>query len=126
VLNIAIGFSILIVYLMSLLIFSKFIIIFGFLSSPIVFSIIVISIFLFLKFTSVYEYLNPNLLIQSIFGISNTLIIGSVIFYEPAIKNTSNALYIAIFLLLLIYLGLFMLVIGTGFLLFQGYRNFKG
>jgi hypothetical protein len=73
----------------------------------------------------VYEYLKPNILIQSIFGISNTLIIGSVIFYESAIKNTSNALYIAIFLSSLIYLGLFILVIGTGFLLVQGYQNFK-
>jgi hypothetical protein len=125
VLNIAIGFSILLVYLISLLIFSKFIILFEFLSSYIVFSIIVISIFLFLRFTPVYKYLKPNSLIQPIFGISNVLIIGSMVFYEPAIKNNLNALYIAIFLTLLTYLGLIMLIIGTGFLLVQGYRNFK-
>jgi hypothetical protein len=125
VLNIAIGFSILLVYLISLLIFSKFIVLFEFLSSSIVFSIIVISIFLFLRFTPVYKYLKPNLLIQTIFGISNVLIVGSMVFYEPVIKNNLNALYIAIFLTLLTYLGLIMLIIGTGFLLVQGYRNFK-
>jgi hypothetical protein len=125
VVNIAIGFSILLVYFISLLIFPKFIIIFSFLSSPIVFSIIVISIFLFLRLTRVYEYLKPNSPIQSIFAISNILIIGSEVFYEPAVKNNANALYIGIFLSLLMYLGLIMLIIATGFLLVQGYRNFK-
>jgi hypothetical protein len=96
VLNIAIGFSIILwlagslIYILviftplqSLLpIFKGFTPIASLVTSPLGFSILVLIIFLLLRFTQAYKYLKPNDHIQLIFGMSNFVILTDIILFS--------------------------------------------
>lgn len=154
-LNIAIGLSIILwstgilifvfiilTPLRSLLpVFKEFTSITNLVTSPIGFSITVLIIFLLLRFTKAYKYLNPSSRIQSIFGISNFVILTDMIllaidngnergntktvFQEVLNTIISTAPILVLGLLLGFFPAIIMLIFGTLELITQSHQKLK-
>jgi hypothetical protein len=119
-LNIAIGFALLLGYLASLVSHTLVSNLFFF---PVNLCLIVIGLFLLLRFTPVYEYLKPSILVQFIFGISNIMIIGSCTIVYLAFQGEGDPGPGAVLgAVLFIYPGLILLSIGTVILIAQAYH----
>jgi hypothetical protein len=133
ILNIAIGFSILLYFAISwigiLTGFYHFLppTLVALLSSSATFSVLVTGVFLCLRFTCLYKYLKLTKGIQITFAISNILIIGSIILTDLGLKGADGPVGFAVMLFfgMFMLLGLIILLFGAVTLLIRSYQEFR-
>jgi hypothetical protein len=124
VLNIAIGFSMLLWCSAQLFLgsFLKSLLLNLILFSPFYFSIFALGIYVWLRFTSAYKYFKPNLVVQITFGIGNILVIGSYALLTIEKELITEGTVVAG---LLIVMGLSILLVGAIGLLIQAFLRLR-